>query len=618
LFKDPESLIEATLDAPPDLIGFASYYWSQNLVAWAVQKVKAIAPFCTVVVGGPNVDSNPEAQYKYFKSLSGSCDYLVSGEGEIGFSNIVAAMLGDHQGRISENPIDGAIWFDGQTRVAGAPVGVVDMDKLPSPILSGLLDEFYAANYLPLLETSRHCPYQCTFCTTGKDFGKIRTFSLDRIKAEMDYLCEKNRHNPYGRFYITDQNFGINKQDEQVAEIIFEYANKYEYPKHLGLYFDKKFTDRTRKIARLLFDLQDATYPIPLQSLSVETLSTINRKNIRIDNIDEIIAWANDANFEVVSELIFGLPHETKKTFLDAVEFCIKRNIRLVVHNLMAFPGAELFRDSEIEKNSYEIKRRPAYVPSTQEISGEVVSDLDDIVVSSNCFSFDDFMDIRKIGFAVYAFSNSGYYKRVIDFLVSRDYRIVDIFDCLMNPEREEGSSVEHQKFINDLADAMEQELHETKEGALSSLEKEYRANGNKITQPTRLNPLFSSRLIFGEDWLGKHLRGKLGAQLNGELNIFNDLLDLSSKEWLDLENPEKTRLVTVCADTVDYLNFDGGTSGAEGNHVLLLEASDDQIEMIHEEGRKCSDGQQSVFLSGAHYIPMKRLRYHISGVEAA
>ena len=43
-----------------------------------------------------------------------------------------------------------------------------DIRKLPSPYLSGDLDDFLDGRLLPTIQTNRGCPFTCTFCTEGQ------------------------------------------------------------------------------------------------------------------------------------------------------------------------------------------------------------------------------------------------------------------------------------------------------------------------------------------------------------------------------------------------------------------------------------------------------------------
>ena len=93
LFKDPKKLIDLVKVSSPDVLGLSNFYWHRNLNLAVAEIVKKISPNTIVIIGGPNIDTDSAVQYEVHQSYLGNCDYLVSGEGEIPFCNILETKL---------------------------------------------------------------------------------------------------------------------------------------------------------------------------------------------------------------------------------------------------------------------------------------------------------------------------------------------------------------------------------------------------------------------------------------------------------------------------------------------------------------------------------------------
>ena len=104
-------------------------------------------------------------------------------------------------------------------------------------------------NLSPLIETNRGCPYACTFCNWGNATQeKINQFSLETVKEEVKYVCE-NTKNLTGFMYIADANFGILRRDLEIAKVIRDCTDKYNFPQHVYIYFAKNTNDTIVNIA---------------------------------------------------------------------------------------------------------------------------------------------------------------------------------------------------------------------------------------------------------------------------------------------------------------------------------------------------------------------------------
>ena len=78
---------------------------------------------------------------------------------------------------------------------------------------------FEIEDMVPMIETTRGCPYACTFCCWGDpSLSRLSPFSDERVHAELDYIAKHS--NKYTGLMFADANFGILKRDVLLAKYI--------------------------------------------------------------------------------------------------------------------------------------------------------------------------------------------------------------------------------------------------------------------------------------------------------------------------------------------------------------------------------------------------------------
>ena len=89
--------------------------------------------------------------------------------------------------KIKAVPIDGCRTLLNSELVMGKSFdSIMEMDEVPSPYLTGLFDDLLEdVTLMPIIQNIRGCPYLCRYCVSGTQYGKIRHFSMERIKSEM-------------------------------------------------------------------------------------------------------------------------------------------------------------------------------------------------------------------------------------------------------------------------------------------------------------------------------------------------------------------------------------------------------------------------------------------------
>ena len=373
--------------------------------------------------------------------------------------------------------------------ISGKPIGTsTDLNLLESPYLSGLLDDFLEGDYQPIIQTSRFCPYTCAFCVSGKNRGKLRGFPLPQVYEELKFISKKFADRPHHLLRIADENFGILKRDIEIAEEIVKCKEKYGFPERLFFYNDKRFTEISRKIVEVAGDMCQYGLTLALQTENPETLKAINRRNVSDAEIDDAVKWASKLNMPTTTELIFGLPYETKSSFIDLMNKSIDRGFdTILVNMLFIMDGIELNRPDQREKFKLNTKIRPLS-SSYGYVNGEFVAEHEEVVTSSETFSEDEFFEIRKVSFMFFAVFSVGLQKWFFQFIKNNNkgVRLTDIFYNFMNPDLNEEWPEEYLKFLEDFDKAIRAELIDTREEMIESLKKIYKENNNQVGEPNK------------------------------------------------------------------------------------------------------------------------------------
>mgnify|MGYP003308964663 CR=1 FL=1 len=215
-----------------------------------------------------------------------------------------------------------------------------DLNDIPSPYLSGLLDPFFDETYIPVLETNRSCPYRCTFCAWGIGTAKLRQFEEERVLREIEYFTERCKSASI--LIIADANFGILERDAKFAAKIYQSHKKIGYPYYVDVQWNKTRFDRIVKTAKEFKNI--ASVGASRQTLNDETLRAVKRKNLPLEDIAKMQKELRETGSQRLffSELIIGLPYETKKTHIEANRQLIDLEFEVWNYMLTLLPGTEM------------------------------------------------------------------------------------------------------------------------------------------------------------------------------------------------------------------------------------------------------------------------------------
>jgi len=560
LYKNIDKFLDNATENPPDVVGLSVYYWNLALNQYLVKCIREkFGRNVVIVLGGPCIDSDKKEQHGFLTNVFPEADVVVINEGETSFNSIIREIIGNRE-TLFKNPIDGAAFLDKTNLISGRPVGLsMDLSTMGSPYLSGLMDEFMNSDFQPMVQTSRFCPYTCTFCVSGKNRGKLRGFPIEQVKEELNYISKRYADRPYLTMYLADENFGILKRDIEIAEALKKCKEDFKYPLSLGLYNDKRFTETSRKILEILGDQTGGGVILALQTDNPLTLKAINRTNVTEAEIDDAIVWAKDLNLTVSTDLIFGLPHETRDSFVKTIDRATQRGFdNVAIKNLILMDGIEMNRKDYREK--YDIKTRYRIVGTHYtKHNGNFIAEHEEVVVSSNSLKYEEFLEVRYMSFMFYAVLNFHFQKWFFQFARYLGIEYTKFFSHFFKPDRNEDWPKEYIRFIDNYRNDVEAEMHNTREEMVASAKKIFKENGNDVGESTRININFGARLNYQEaGWIKQVLLRHLEKILNGKLstedrNLASLLIDLSEHERVDLKNIGEKQPLKISFDVIKW-----------------------------------------------------------------
>ena len=427
--------VVAAMDSPV-LYGFSCYIWNIEYNKRLAAAVKAAAPDCTVVFGGPQV---PEGD-----ALLRECpfvDVLIHGEGELPFAALLRAL----RDKTSFDGIAGLSFRKngGFVTEPAAPLCSVD---LPSPVTSGFYDrvmrEHPDTEFIPLVETSRGCPNRCAYCSWGHGERRMRLFPLERVFADIEWAAR--HHMDFLGF--SDSNFGLFPRDEQITDKILELHGKYGFPKKVQVSFAKDSGERVFRISEKL----NAAGLCKGVTLSFQTMSPVAQKNIGRSNIDIeyyrfLLQKYAQTDIVTYSELILGLPGETAESFIDGIEQLLEygQHSSMMIHLCECLPLSPMGDPAYIEKYGIKTVRIPLNQPHANINDPQDIPEFSRIVVGTYSMDENDWMRVTLFGMCVLCFHHLGLLQLPALYLYfEKGVKYVDFYSALLAYYLKKGDSV--------------------------------------------------------------------------------------------------------------------------------------------------------------------------------
>ena len=271
----------------------------------------------------------------------GGADYVVIGEGEITFFELVRAL--ENKGGFAQ--VKGLAYLEaGETRrtpprefadLADMPVidwSFIDPPKYIFP------DAAISRRKMLCLYASKGCPGRCAFCY-NKDFHRstCRKRPNEYVIGEMEELAAK--YGIDGVYFVDDDMFGDNQGVRDFCERLRD--------KNLDVKW-RCFTQvsrYSREELRLMHDAGCREIYVGVESGSPETLRRVH-KRVNLNTIEQSIQNCYDAGIATTCGFVLGIPGETEEQLRESVRLMKifdSKAIRMQILMHFPFPGSETY-----------------------------------------------------------------------------------------------------------------------------------------------------------------------------------------------------------------------------------------------------------------------------------
>lgn len=287
----------------PDILCFSCYIWNLSYVEEVIREIKKICPELPIWVGGPEVSYDAADVLKRLPEVTG----VICGEGEETFQEVLSYYCGENV--ILAN-IKGIAYRDENGEVVQnewrKPI-----DLSTVPFVYHDMEDF--KNKIIYYETSRGCPFSCSYCLSSID-KCLRFRDIELVKKELQFFIDQEV--PQVKF--VDRTFNckhthameiwkfLMEQDKGITNFHFEVAADLLNEEELQL------------IAQMrpgLIQLE-----IGVQSTNDETIREI-RRTMKFSEVARIVQRINEkGNVHQHLDLIAGLPYEGMERFKQSFD----------------------------------------------------------------------------------------------------------------------------------------------------------------------------------------------------------------------------------------------------------------------------------------------------------
>jgi len=345
-----EDLVDQIVERKPDVLGLSLYVWNVGLSLQIARYVKIKLPNCKIVVGGPHITYKEDIDYfKKYNFIDAVCKE--DGYGEIFFTEYLY-QLEQPTPDLTQVPYciypHNGMWKESfasfYKRDFKWPARIYERNK---PYINRRIEKATKENkkISVAYESSRGCPFGCTYCEWGGGINSKVTFKpTEYIIEDLDFIFEYMK--PFF-FSFTDANFGIIDRDVDIIKHICNWKKRASVPSIMYFYGPSKVNKQN------VYEIESLTaeygmlsdYKVPVQDLNREVLKNIDRTDEDWKTqLENYIKIREKHGGKIRLEMILGLPGATLDSYYEALDYSCTMDTfgkRYVWHLLPTTPASK-------------------------------------------------------------------------------------------------------------------------------------------------------------------------------------------------------------------------------------------------------------------------------------
>lgn len=366
----------------PDVVCVSCYIWNISFVKELMADLTKILPDADFWAGGPEVSYDAEKFLAENPEFTG----VMVGEGEETFLELSGHYI--EQSPADLKDITGVCYRDGEKIVHNGWRQIMDLSSIPF-IYKDLAD---FKNRIIYYESSRGCPFSCSYCLSSID-KKLRFRDTEMVKKELQFFID----NKVPQVKFVDRTFNC-KHDHAMA--IWKYINEHDNGVtnfHFEISADLLREEELQEMSTMrpgLIQLE-----IGVQSTNPDTIRAIHR-TMDFEKLKGIVNRIHSfGNIHQHLDLIAGLPYEDydsfRKSFNDV--YALKPQ-QLQLGFLKVLKGSHMMEMCQ----EYEIvyKTREPYE-----------------VLSTKWLDYDHVLKLKNVENMVEVYYNSGQFQNTLEYL---------------------------------------------------------------------------------------------------------------------------------------------------------------------------------------------------------